>query len=98
MPEDEKLAGVIAGDLLQRNSLLHSMIQNVEVLEQEQGVTFLLGHLEVRQKHVQGSLRLDLGICALERVYQDYVKTILPQTSLSSGTCQSAITERILAL
>lgn len=45
------------------------MIQNVEVLEQEEGVTFLLGHLEVGEKHIQRSLWLDLGVRALEGVY-----------------------------
>lgn len=64
--ENEELAGVVVGDPIQSDPLLHSMVQNEEVLQQEQGVGLLLRHLEAGEEGVEGSLGLNLWVQAFE--------------------------------
>jgi hypothetical protein len=95
--EGEELAAVVGGDAVEGSAFLDGLVEDVEVLEEEDGVRLLLIDLHVREEHLQGSLVSDLRVFPLEGVDQDYVEPAVLQRSPSSGTFQSVMMERSLA-
>ena len=69
--EDEELAAVVRGYLVEGDAFLDGVVEHVEVFEEEERVAALLGHLQVREEDVEGGFWLYLVVGALEGADED---------------------------
>lgn len=67
------------------------------MLQQEQRVALLVRGLEMRKEGVEGCFFLEFRVDSFEGIYQDCIAESLLQISLSSGICQSGMTDRMRA-
>ena len=65
----EELTAVICGDAVEGSAFLNCLIQNVEMLQQEDGIGLFVIDLHMREEHLQGVLIGDLRVLTLEGVY-----------------------------